>query len=175
MEDERSIVIAHEEPQHLPVIIKELLLGGDSASTEGLLHELLEFGVSDLGLLDLCLREVVHRIGERSSLWLFVSCVEVSRVLVTVNEAEAATENVDIAAYLEIKRHVSEARAVLSEHLPSLKEFTLRDSAVKVLWFANHNCVVLQEIKDDHFPHAERLNPAFNYSLLKITVKAKNL
>jgi hypothetical protein len=35
--------------------------------------------------------------------------------------------------------------------------------------------VVLQEIKDNYLPHAECLNPALNYSLLKITVKAKNL
>ena len=66
VDDERQLVEARVETQHSAVVIQELLLALHSATTERLLHVLLQTGVSEFLLRDLFLGEAVIR----DSLWL---------------------------------------------------------------------------------------------------------
>ena len=61
VDDEGQIVEATVEAEDTSIVIKELLLALHSATTEGLLHILLQAGVSELLLGDLFLSEAVVR------------------------------------------------------------------------------------------------------------------
>ena len=72
--DVGQVVAACEETQDAAIIVQELLLGLNLATTETLLHEVSHLGVVDSRLGDLRLLEVVSRCsgcsGEGSSLAL---------------------------------------------------------------------------------------------------------
>jgi hypothetical protein len=68
VDDEGKVVEAGEESQNTTIIIQELLLALHTATTEGLLHILLERGVADLWLGDLSVSKEVH--GDALSLGL---------------------------------------------------------------------------------------------------------
>lgn len=59
VDDEREIVTLCEESEHFPVVIQELLLGYDSASSKGLLQEFLHLRIFLSRHLDLRLVEIV--------------------------------------------------------------------------------------------------------------------
>ena len=74
VDDVGEVVTAGEETENLAIVIEELLLGGNFAATEGLLHEVSHLGVLDQGLGLLADLEVVNwgwsSSGKGSSLFL---------------------------------------------------------------------------------------------------------
>jgi hypothetical protein len=74
VDDVGEVVTAGEETKNLAIVIEELLLGGNFAATEGLLHEMSHLGVLDQGLGLLADLEVVNwgwsSSGKGSSLFL---------------------------------------------------------------------------------------------------------
>jgi hypothetical protein len=68
VDDEGKIIEATVEAEDTSIVIKELLLSLNTATTERSLHVLLQRGVTDNGSGDLALREAINGDGLRFSL-----------------------------------------------------------------------------------------------------------
>jgi len=61
--DEGEVLTDAEETEHFAVVVKELLLGGDSATTKRLFHEFFKVVVLRAGSFDLGFSEGVRRVS----------------------------------------------------------------------------------------------------------------
>ena len=63
VDNEREVFADTEETEDLAIVVEELLLGGDAATSEGPFHEFLEVAVNGASDLDLGFGEGVGGVG----------------------------------------------------------------------------------------------------------------
>jgi len=85
--DVRHFIIASIESEDFAIIVEELLLRGDSSTSEGLLHEFLHFTISEHRFLNKSLSVAVKGDSFSLGLWLLLKFEEFTSVLVAVTNA----------------------------------------------------------------------------------------
>lgn len=100
--DEGEILTLGEEAQDLTVVVQELLLAGDFATTKFLLEELEEFRVLLLRLGLLALFEIVTRWRNRRRQITSLLLVEEAGVVIAVVDANLAAVDASVAADAEV-------------------------------------------------------------------------
>ena len=105
--NEWHFVIASKEPEYFAIIIEELLLRGDSATSKGLLHEFLHFTVSENRFLYQSLSEAVKGDGLRLRLRLLLEFKEITSILIAVTNSNLSSQDLNICADSEISREKS--------------------------------------------------------------------
>jgi len=171
--DVGQVVAACEETQDAAIIVQELLLGLNLATTETLLHEVSHLGVVDSRLGDLRLLEVVSGCsgcsGEGSSL----ACIEFTSVVITVVDADLAAEDASVAANGEIVWH--EWAAIGLQNDLTLEESTLRGTRVHLLGLSDHDGLVFQVVENCDLPDLGVLEAGLDDVLLEETVESQDL
>ena len=99
--------------------------------------------------------------------------VEFARVVITVENADYATENLRIGANGEVVWH--EGEAIRLEDDLAFEESTLGHASVSLLGLRNHDRLVLQVVEDGHLSDTVVLKTALNDGLLEVTVESQDL
>ena len=142
MDDEGKIIETGVESEDLSVVVEELFLRGHSATTERLLHELFQFGVSKLRLLDLGFSKGVQRNRTRRTLRLLLSSEEFTGVLITICDSNVSAKNHNVVSYLEVKGEEGLSGAVFLQELAPLEELALGSTTVFLSRLTDHDSVV---------------------------------
>ena len=80
----------------------------------------------------------------------------------------------NVEAYSKVLWHEWAQTISLKNHL-TVKECTLRNTRVGLLWLNYHDWLVFQEIVDKNVMNSEIFKTAFYNAFFEVTVKAKNL
>lgn len=89
--DVRNFIIASIESEDFAIVVEELLLRGDSSTSEGLLHEFLHFAISEHRFLNLSLSVAVKGDSFSLGLWLPLKFEEFTSVLVAVTDTNLSS------------------------------------------------------------------------------------
>lgn len=167
-----EVIASGEEAEDFPVVVEELLLGGNFATTEGLLEELLHLWVSLRGNLDQRRGEVVDWAllsgGKNGTL----ASEELSRIVVTVINAHDSAKNGDVSANAEVSGQEWLLGAVLLDDHLALEEGTLWLSCVRDFRLSDHDRLVFEEVIDGHFANSVVLEATFYNALLEVGVES---
>jgi len=167
-----EVLATGEEAEDTSVVVEELLLGGNFATTEGLLEELLHLWVSLRGNLDQRRGKVVDWALLRGGKLGTLASEELSRIVVTVINAHASAENGDVSANAEVSGQEWLLGAVLLDDHLALEEGTLWLSSVRDLRLSDHDRLVFEEVKDGHFANSVVLEATFDNALLEVGVES---
>ncbi len=99
--------------------------------------------------------------------------VELASVVISVENADAAAENLSVLTDLEVIGH--EGVAILLKDDLALEEGTLGHSSVDLLGLSHHDGLVLQVVEDGHLSDAVVLETRLNHGLLEVTVESQDL
>jgi len=164
-----------EETQNLAVMVKELLLGGDAATTELLLEVLKQLrvlldGNGPGGHLEGIL-------GAGTSLTLRGAEVteEFAGILITVVDADRAAAQSDVLANGEIGRLVRHLRAILSDDHLALEENTLGTARVGDLRLNELDGAILKVVEDGQLANAVVLEAGLDNGFFEVTVETEDL
>ena len=78
--------------------------------------------------------------------------IETAGETVTVVNSELAAIDADVKSNAEVFGHKWSVRTILFKGHLSLKEGSLRSSAVHLLWLSDHNRLVFEEVEDCAVP-----------------------
>lgn len=172
---ERAVVAGAVETENLSVVVQELFLRCNFTSAKFLLkvleHESIAFG-SDR---DLRLLEGVGRASLSGGAFLSAFHEELSRVLITVVNAELTSIDADVATNGEVLRHEGLLGSVTLENHVSLKESALRNSTIGLLGLGDHDRLILKIVENGRFADSEVFEAALNNALFGVGVKSQDL
>jgi len=132
-----QVICCGEEAQHAAIIVEELLLGLNLATTELLLHEVSHLGVS-LGRHGPLrhLEVVIGRFRRRRQL-SSLALIEGTSVLITVVNADLSSVNSSVTSDREVIWHIG-VTIVLENNL-AFQESALWNARVDLLGLSDHN------------------------------------
>jgi len=172
---ERAVVAGAVETEDLSVVVQELFLRCNFTSAEFLLkvleHECIALGSDG----DLRFLERIGRAFLSGGALLSAFHEELSRVIITIVNAELTSIDADVAAYGEILRHERLLGSVTLENHMSLKESALRNSTVGLLGLGDHDRLILKIVENGGFADSEVFEAAFNNALFGVGVKSQDL
>jgi len=155
VDDERSVVLSAIETEHLSIVIQELLLRSDLASSEFLLEILEHEGITLRRDRDLRLVKAITGAFLSSSARLSTFLKESSRVIIAIINAENAAVNGNISADREVGGHEGLLRSVTLEDHVALKESSLRNTRVGLLGLSNHDRLIFKVVEDNGLANSE--------------------
>jgi hypothetical protein len=173
--DELFILTSSEEPQDFAVEVKELLLRGDSATTELLLEIFKQLRVLLWGNGLERLSEAIFRASLCVSLGSAEINEEFSSVGISVVDSDGTAADTDVETDSEVswlERHLG---SILSEYHLSLKESTLRSAGVDDLRLDDLNRSVLEVVVNHELSDAVVLKARLNNALLEVAIEAEYL
>lgn len=174
MQNKRKLLAITEEAQNFAIIVEELLLVINFASTEGLFHILAEVIISGDCAANLRVGEWVIRGALFISLGLAQINEKLAGVFITIVDADATAVNANIKAYSEILRH--EWRHTIGfNNLMALKEGAHGHASVNNLGLGHQNAFVFKEVVHIQVMDAMVLNAILHDGLFKITIEAQHL
>jgi len=100
---------------------------------------------------------------------------ELTRVLITVGNADSASVDADVQTHLEILRHERCLRSVGLDYHLTLQECTLRSSRIDLTGLSNHDRLIFEEVVHDQIADAVVFEAALDDALFEVTEKAKDL
>jgi len=161
MDNKWQIFALTEETEHLAIIVEELFLAGDLATTEGLFLVLDEFIVVGSG--DLHLGSVKAVLGGCLGLGLWASefIEEFSCVLISVRNTNSTAMDTHIKTHTEVLGHEGALAVTLQDHL-AVEELSLGHARVNLLGLNHKDGLVLKEIVDEQRVDSKVLETALN-------------
>jgi len=153
----RSVITSAVEAEDLSVVVQELLLRSDLASSKLLLEVLEHEGITLRRYGDLRLFEVVFRALLSFGTRLSAFNHELSGVFISIVDSKNATVDGDIKANREVGGHEGLLRAIALEDHVSLKEWTLGNSTVLLLRLSDHDGLVFEIVEDHSLSDSEVL------------------
>jgi len=168
VDDERTVVGVAVETEHLSVVVQELLLGSNLATSKLLLEILEHEGITlgwdgDLGLVEGVSRE---SLGFGTGLSAFHH--ELSSVIISIVDSEDASVDSHIAANGEVVRHEGLLRAITLQDHVSIEEGALGDSRVHLLGLSDHDRLVFKVVENHGFSNSVVLKTALDNALFGV-------
>jgi hypothetical protein len=164
-----------EETQNLAVMVKELLLGGDAATTELLLEVLKQLRVLLDGNGSGGHLEGILGAGTSLALRSAEITEEFAGILITVVDADRAAAQSDVLANGEIGRLVRHLRAILSDDHLALEENTLGTARVGDLRLNELDGAILKVVEDGQLSNAVVLEAGLDNGFFEVTVETEDL
>jgi hypothetical protein len=164
-----------EETQNLAVMVKELLLGGDAATTELLLEVLKQLRVLLDGNGSGGHLEGILGAGTSLALRNAEITEEFAGILITVVDADRAAAQSDVLANGEIGRLVRHLRAILSDDHLALEENTLGTARVGDLRLNELDGAILKVVEDGQLSNAVVLEAGLDNGFFEVTVETEDL
>ena len=100
---------------------------------------------------------------------------ELSRVLITVVNAELTSIDADVATNGEVLRHEGLLGSVTLENHVSLKESALRNSTIGLLGLGDHDRLILKIVENCHLSNSVVFVWILDYWFLEVSTEGKHL
>lgn len=100
---------------------------------------------------------------------------ELSRVIITVINAELTSIDADVTTNGEVLWHEGLLGSVTLENHVSLKESALRNSTIGLLGLGDHDRLILKIVENGRFADSEVFEAALNNALFGVGVKSQDL